>query len=143
MARVVRAEGVVAAYVWDYADGMELMRRFWDAAAVLDPAAAALDEGRRFPLCRPEPLAALFADAGLRDVDVRPIDIATPFRDFDDYWSPFLGGQGPAPGYAMALDEERRASLRERLRATLPAAADGSIALTARAWAVCARTRAH
>ena len=64
------------------------------------------------------------------------IEVATPFSDFDDYWSPFLGGEGPAPGYAMALDEGQRAALRERLRASLPIGAEGSIHLTARAWAV-------
>ena len=135
MARVTRAGGRVAAYVWDYAGRMELMRRFWEAAAAIDPAAAALDEGRRFPICRPEPLARLFRDAGLAAVEVRPIEVPTRFRDFDDYWAPFLGGQGPAPGYAMALDEPRRAMLREELRARLPAASDGSIPLVARAWA--------
>jgi hypothetical protein len=136
MTRTVRAGGTVAAYVWDYAGTMELMRYFWDAAGALDPAALALDEGRRFPLCRPDPLIELFTQAGLRDVQVRAIDVPTRFRDFDDYWSPFLGGQGPAPGYAMSLDEPRRDALRERLRASLPIAADGSIALIARAWAV-------
>ena len=141
MARVTRPGGRVAAYVWDYAGRMELIRRFWDAAAAVDPAAAALDEGRRFGLCRPEPLAALFRDAGLAEVAGRPIEVPTRFRDFDDYWTPFLGGQGPAPGYAMALDEGRRAALREALRARLPVAADGSIPLVARAWAV-AGTRA-
>jgi SAM-dependent methyltransferase len=65
MARVARPGGLVAAYVWDYAGRMELIRHFWDAAAALDPAAASLDEGRRFPLCQPEPLAALLAGAGL------------------------------------------------------------------------------
>ena len=135
MTRVTRAGGRVAAYVWDYAGRMELMRRFWEAAAALDPAAASLDEGRRFPVCRPEPLARLFGDAGLAEVEVRPIEVPTRFRDFDDYWAPFLGGQGPAPGYAMALDEPRRAMLREELRARLPAASDGSIPLVARAWA--------
>jgi SAM-dependent methyltransferase len=136
MARATRPGGRVAAYVWDYAGRMELIRRFWDAAAALDPAAAALDEGRRFPICQPAPLARLFQDAGLAEVEVRPIEVPTRFRDFDDFWSPFLGGQGPAPGYAMALDEPRRAALREELRARLPAAPDGSIALVARAWAV-------
>lgn len=136
MARVTEPGGVVAAYVWDYAGEMQLMRRFWDAAVALDPTAEALDEGRRFPLCRPEPLAELFRAAGLVQVEVRAIDVPTVFRDFDDYWSPFLGGQGPAPGYAMALDEERRAGLREHLRARLPTDADGAIRLTARAWAV-------
>ena len=136
MARAVRPGGTVAAYVWDYGGKMELMRYFWDAAVALDPAAVELDEARRFPLCQPAPLEDLFSQAGLRDVVVRSIDVATGFRDFDDYWNPFLGGQGPAPGYAMSLGEERRAALRERIRASLPIAADGSIRLIARAWAV-------
>jgi SAM-dependent methyltransferase len=136
MARVVRKGGVVAAYVWDYAGRMELMRHFWDAAVVSDAAARELDEGRRFPLCRRESLAALFSQAGLQDAEVRAIDVPTDFRDFDDYWSPFEGGQGPAPGYAMSLDEPKRNALRDRIRARLPIAHDGSIHLTARAWAV-------
>lgn len=141
MARVVRPGGFVAAYVWDYAGKMELMRYFWDAAVALDPEAQSLDEGRRFPICHPTPLAALMAQAGLSDVEVRPIDIPTRFRDFDDYWSPFLGGQGPAPGYVMSLDEERRSALRERIRCSLPRAPDGSVDLIARAWAVRGRKR--
>ena len=140
MARVARPGGTVAAYVWDYAGEMQLMRHFWDAAVALDPDARDLDEGQRFPLCRPEPLERLFRDAGAEDVAVRAIDVPTVFRDFDDYWSPFLGGQGPAPSYAMSLSEERRTALRERIRADLPIAADGSIHLIARAWA--ARGRA-
>jgi SAM-dependent methyltransferase len=135
MARAVKPGGVVAAYVWDYAGKMELMRYFWDAAVALDPGALELDEGRRFPLCGPDPLAALFKEGGLQDIEVRPIDVPTRFRDFDDYWTPFLGGQAPAPGYAMSLTEERRNALRERLRSKLPVAGDGSIPLIARAWA--------
>jgi len=140
MTRVVRPGCVVAAYVWDYAGKMELMRYFWDAAVALDPGARELDEGRRFPICQPTPLAELFAQAGLSEVEVRPIDVATDFRDFDDYWSPFLGGQGPAPGYAMSLSDERRAALRERIRSALPITKDGSIHLIARAWATRGRT---
>jgi SAM-dependent methyltransferase len=136
MARATRPGGRVAAYVWDYAGRMELIRRFWDAAAAVDPAAARLDEGRRFDLCRPDPLARLFQDAGLARVDVRPIEVPTRFRDFDDYWRPFLGGQGPAPAYAMALDEDQRSVLRDELRRRLPVEPDGSIPLAARAWAV-------
>ena len=140
MTRVVRPGGVVAAYVWDYAGKMELMRYFWDAALALDPAAYELDEGRRFPICQPQPLTAVFTQAGLHDVEVRPIDIPTDFRDFDDYWSPFLGGQGPAPGYAMSLTEARRGALRDRIRSKLPVAKDEVIRLIARAWAVRGRT---
>ncbi|HEU4644806.1 MAG TPA: methyltransferase domain-containing protein [Burkholderiales bacterium] len=135
MARMTGPGGTIAAYVWDYAGKMELMRVFWDAAAAFDPQAARLDEGVRFPLCRPEALEALFAGAGVKGVEVTPIDIPTPFADFDDYWRPFLGGQGPAPAYAMSLDETARARLRDRIRERLPTAADGSISLTARAWA--------
>lgn len=136
MARVVRTGGSVAAYMWDYAGQMQLLRSFWDAAVTLDPAARALDEGVRFPLCQPEPLRRLFQVSGLEKVEVRSIEVPTNFRDFEDYWSPFLGGQGPAPGYAMSLSEERRAALRDQLRAALPIETDGSIRLTARAWAV-------
>jgi SAM-dependent methyltransferase len=139
MARVVRSGGIVAAYVWDYAGKMQFMRHFWNAAVALDPDASDLDEGRRFPLCQPELLSELFRRADLTQVEVRALDIATDFQNFDDYWSPFLGGQGPAPSYVMALSEERRAALRERIRAGLPFAIDGSIPLSARAWAVCGR----
>ena len=142
MARVTRKGGTIAAYVWDYAGRMELMRIFWDAAVALDPEAAALDEGVRFPLCRPESLEKLFAGAGLQEVEVKPIDIPTSFADFDDYWQPFLGGQGPAPAYAMSLDESARARLRDRIRERMPAGATGSISLTARAWAARARVAA-
>jgi SAM-dependent methyltransferase len=136
MLRVTRPGGTVAAYVWDYADQMQMLRYFWDAAVELDPAASDLDEGRRFPICQPQVLEALFSAAGLEDVELRPEKVPTTFRDFDDYWSPFLGGQGPAPSYVSALDEDCRQALRERLRAALLVAADGSIQLVARAWAV-------
>ena len=134
MARVCRPGGVVAVYVWDYAEGMQPIRRFWDAAIALDPGAAELDEGRRFPLCRPDRLAAVFA--GLAGVESTGITVPTRFRDFDDYWTPFLGGQGPAPGYCAGLPDDARQRLRDRLRSTLPTAADGSVPLSARAWAV-------
>jgi SAM-dependent methyltransferase len=136
MARVTRHGGVVASYVWDYAGEMQMLRVFWDAAVELDPAIAEMDQGRRYPICRPEPLADLFNSAGLTGVEVRAVDVPTHFRDFDDYWSPFLGGHFPAPSYVTTLDEENRVALRERIRAKLPTAPDGSISLVARAWAV-------
>ncbi|WP_432853644.1 class I SAM-dependent methyltransferase [Amycolatopsis sp. CA-161197] len=134
--RAVKPGGVVTAYVWDYAEGMELMRWFWDVAAELDPVVPDLDEGRRFPLCHPDPLSRLWTDAGLTGVVVRAIGVRTAFAGFDDYWLPFLGGQGPAPAYAVQLPEDHRRALRDLLRARLPIAADGTITLTARAWAV-------
>jgi SAM-dependent methyltransferase len=137
LVRVLRPGGTLGIYLWDYAGQMALLRAFWDAAAALDPAAREMDEGPRFAaICHPEALAALCRRAGLRDVATRAIDVPTHFRDFDDYWQPFLGGQGPAPAYVATLDAEHQAALRERLRGNLPIAADGSIPLTARAWAV-------
>ena len=135
MVRTAKPGSVVAAYVWDYAGKMQMMRHFWNAAAALYPTAYDLDEGRRFPICQPDPLSELFEGAGLTHVEVRPIDIATDFQDFDDYWIPFLGGQGSAPGYVQSLSDEQQAALRERIRAGLPFAMDGSIPLVARAWA--------
>jgi SAM-dependent methyltransferase len=140
MARVTRPGGTVAAYVWDYAGKMELLRYFWDAVITLDRDASVLDEGPRFPICRPEALAALFTNAGLHNVETRAVDVPTHFKDFDDYWTPFLSGQGPAPGYAVSLDYERQTILRDFIRGRLPKEKDGSIHLTARAWAVRGRT---
>jgi SAM-dependent methyltransferase len=136
MVRVTRPQGKVAAYVWDYAGGMEMMRHFWDAAIAASPKDAALDQAERFPLCQPEPLAILFQEAGLKGVLVRAIDIPTVFRDFDDFWLPFLGRQGAAPTYLASLDSKVQAQIRDRLRARLASNDDGSITLTARAWAI-------
>jgi SAM-dependent methyltransferase len=136
MVRATAPGGLVAAYVWDYAGHMQLMRFFWDAAVELDDAAAELDEGARFAICKPEPLLSLASEAGLVDPEVSPIDVQTVFRDFDDYWSPLLGGQAPAPDYAMSLEDEARARLRDLIQARLPIRRDGTIHLVARAWAL-------
>jgi len=136
MSRVTKPGGTVAAYVWDYTGQMQLMRHFWDAAVELNSSARELDEGKRFPICNPAALSELFQKAGLKEVETKAIDVPTHFRDFDDYWQPFLGGQGPAPTYAMSLSEEKRTALRENIRARLPVQLDGSIHLIARAWAV-------
>lgn len=141
MRRVTASGGTIAAYVWDYADGMEIIRCFWDAAASLDPAAARLHEGTRFPVCEPSALQAAFEDAGLTEVGTTSLDVIAEFADFDDYWRPFLGGQGPAPAYAMSLAEEQRAALRDKLKSALPPAAGGAISLRTRAWAVRGTTR--
>ena len=139
MVRTARPGGTVAAYVWDFAGEGErqFTRYFWRAATELDPAAIAQDPIRQFPLCHPEPLAALFAGAGLQAVTVQAVVVPTVFRDFDDFWQPhLLDGSSPAQRYVASLADGQRTALRERLHATLPIAADGSIPLIARAWAV-------
>lgn len=132
----LRPGGMLAAYVWDYADGMQFLRIFWEAAVELDGRAAGLDERQRFPICHPQALVTLLEGAGFERVDAQALEIATPFTDFDSYWAPFLGGTGPAPSYVAALDPEEREVLRLRLKQRLAPAADGSIQLTARAWGV-------
>jgi len=132
----LRPGGTVAAYVWDYAHGMEFLRCFWDEAVDSDPRAAAFDEGRRFPLCQPEALVSLFHAARLAQVETVLLDIPTNFSDFDDYWTPFLRGTGPAPSYVASLDPQSRDLLRERLKLRLHRDSDKRIQLRARAWAV-------
>ncbi|HUM72256.1 MAG TPA: SAM-dependent methyltransferase, partial [Chloroflexota bacterium] len=130
----------MALYVWDYGGKMEMLRYFWDSVVALDPPARVLDEGVRFPICQPDALTQLCAEAGLHHIEVTGLEVTMMFTDFADYWSPFLSDQGPAPGYVAGLGMAELTGLEEHLRATLPIGADGSLNLVARAWAVRART---
>ncbi len=134
--RVAKPGGTVAVYLWDYADDMQMLRFFWDAAIARDPDARKHDEGVRFPLCQPEPLRNLFVEAGLQSVVVEPVDTTAVFRNFDDYWQPFLGKNGPAPGYVASLTPTQQDTLANQLRQMLPIQPNGSIPLKMRAWAV-------
>lgn len=127
--------GIVGAYVWDYSGGMDMLRLFWEAADEVDPGAG-MDEGRRFPLCRPGALLAAFSNAGLDDPEVIPLQIATPFANFDALWTPFTGGQGAGPSYLVSLDPKKQAVLKESMRDRIQPDTDGSISLFARAWAI-------
>jgi hypothetical protein len=104
----------------DDAGQIQLMRYFWDAAVALNPSAESRSTKVVAPDLQPAAIGGLFRDAGLADVESRAIDVRTRFENFDDYWSPFLGGQGPAPGYAVSLSEVERADLGERIRRALP-----------------------
>jgi SAM-dependent methyltransferase len=135
MIRVIRPGGIVAAAVWDYGASMEMLRVFWDEVVALDPAASASDE-RHMPLCRRGELAALWRGNGLEHVQERELAVELAFSSFDDYWQPFLGGQGPAGAYAASLSNGQRASLEARLRTRLVGRGnDGPFTLAARAWA--------
>lgn len=136
MRRVVKKGGRVGALVWDYSGGMRMIRVFFDAATELDPKAAQLDEGNRFSITKPDALRSCFIGAGLQQVELLPMEVEMVFKDFDDYWQPFLGGQGPAPAYAVSLPDAARNELAERLRSRLSPEPDGTIHMTSRAWAV-------
>lgn len=136
MIRVTKPSGRIGIFLWDYADGMEMLRYFWDTAVKLDPTAKEFDEGLRFPLCQEGQLETLVLETGLKQVEAMPIEVRTVFQNFDDYWVPFLGNVGPAPGYTMSLNLKDRQKLEDKLRETLPTEDNGSISLRARAWAV-------
>jgi SAM-dependent methyltransferase len=136
MMRVTRPGGVVAAAVWDYGEGMEMLRVFWDEAIALDPTIAARDE-RHMPLCRQGELASLWRASGCHRVEEQALVIDLSFASFDDYWRPFLGGQGPAGAYAVSLPESPQTALEMRLRGRLiGTGGDGPFTLSGRAWAV-------
>jgi SAM-dependent methyltransferase len=136
MVRVTRTGGTIAAAVWDYGKGMEMLRLFWDEAVALDPATDARDE-RHMPLSRDGELAALWRGHRLQDVSEGTLAIHMRFSSFDDYWSPFVEKQGPAGGYVAALQADEREQLRVRLRRRLLGGRrDGRIVLRACAWAV-------
>jgi SAM-dependent methyltransferase len=136
MCRVTVPDAIIAVYVWDYDQGAQFLRKFWDVAAATDPEAFAYDQAHRFPMCNPDSLRKLFAGASLADVTVHALDITTRFANFQEYWQPFLTGQGSAPNYLVSRDESTRNAIRERLRESIPTDSSGAIELPARAWAV-------
>jgi SAM-dependent methyltransferase len=136
MIRVTKPGGVITAAVWDYGDGMRMLRVFWDEAGALEPALEPRDEAH-MPLCGRGELAALFRREGLANVQEVPLTIALHFASFEDYWAPFLLGQGPAGACLASLPEARQRELAARLRKRLLGdGPDRSFDLPARAWAV-------
>ena len=136
MVRVTRPGGIIAAAVWDYGEGMEMLRAFWDEAVALMPDADSSDE-RHMPFSVRGELATFWRIHHLQDVSATALEIETPFSSFEDYWAPFLQQQGPAGAYAERLSGADREQLRVNLRRRLLGErADGPITLRARAWAV-------
>jgi ubiquinone/menaquinone biosynthesis C-methylase UbiE len=134
--RVTAPGGLVAAAVWDYAGDMRMLRIFWDASATLDEAAEKLDEAH-MPLCRCGELSDLWRRVGLKNVQHQPLDVEMQFDSFEDYWRPFLLGQGPAGAYTANLDPAALQRLRDELRRRLNVSGEYiSFVLPARAWAV-------
>ena len=136
MKRVTNPGGSIGIFVWDYSNGMEMLRYFWDAAVELNIKAKDFDEGLRFPLCKEGQLESLIKESGLDEVVSLPIEETINFKNFDDYWLPFLGNVGPAPSYVMSLNEYDKQKLKNKLVESLPINKDGSISLKIKAWAV-------
>lgn len=136
MRRVTRPQGIVSACVWDYNEGMQSLRFFWDEAVALDPAVEPKDE-RHMKLSRQGQLADLWRKAGLVNVQEKPLTIDQAFSSFDDYWGPFTKGAGPGGAFVVSLTEDRRRQLEAHLRKrVLGDRRDGGFTLKARAWCV-------
>ena len=143
MKRVTRPGGVVVAAVWDFRGGLVYQRLLWDTAAGIDPQAAiARDKLFSGALALPDGLSQLFGAAGLVDVQRESITFRMNYSNFDDYWQPLLGGQGPFGTYVATLTLETRRKIEEAVRrAYCSGAPDGERSLTATAWAVRGRVR--
>jgi hypothetical protein len=140
MVRVARPGATIAACVWDYADGMTLLRVFWDAAIAVDPdGAAPLDEGVRMPHCSEAGLRALWEAAGIGEIRAGALVAGAAYTSFDDLWAPIARGVGPSGAYVEGLDPDRRAAFRTEFARRL-GAGDAPFDLTARAWWVAGRT---
>jgi len=137
MRRVTRSGGVIAAAVWDFRGGLVYQRIFWDTAAALDPEADRA-RGRHYssPLTGPGELAHAFRGSGLGDVAACSLTIRMKYRDFDDYWAPIAGAQGPVGDYVRNLAANRLELLADAVRrAYLAGGADGPRSMAATAWA--------
>jgi SAM-dependent methyltransferase len=134
--RVTKAGGRISAAVWDYSEGMRMLRVFWDAAVSVDARAERLDE-KHMPLCRAGDLSHLWKRGGLENVQEQPLDITMRFESFADYWDPFLLGQGPAGSYVRSIDHDRLPVLRDAVKRGLSISGENvPFALPARVCAV-------
>ena len=141
--RVIKPGGKISAAVWDYGEGMRMLRTFWDAAVETDPAADQLDE-KHMRLCRAGELSALWRQAGLENIREQPIDIEMKFEWFADYWDPFLLGQGPAGSYACRLTRDQLQALRGEVQRRLSLSAENTpFVLPGRVWSVCGTVPSH
>lgn len=138
MMRVTRSGGVVAASVWDFRGGLMFQRMFWDTAAGIDPAAGrARDKLFSGALALPDGLPDLFNATRLQQVERGSLTIRMEYANFDDYWQPLHGGQGPVGTFVAGIDPDLRSRIESAVRAAyLSGAPDGPRSLTATAWAV-------
>jgi ubiquinone/menaquinone biosynthesis C-methylase UbiE len=140
MVRVTCTGGHVSAATWDYGGEMTFLRKFWDAAITLDPAAAALDEAVTMSYCTSNELRDLFESAGLAAVTVGTASPRASYANLDDLWTPITSGIGPSGVYARSLDPVRQAALREEYGRQL-GVGDAPFELSARAWLISGEVR--
>jgi ubiquinone/menaquinone biosynthesis C-methylase UbiE len=127
MARVTRADGVVAACVWDM--GHSPLTPFWRAARDLNPAVEG--EAQR-PGTREGQLEEIFRAAGLHDISATALAVHVEHEAFDDWWEPFTLGVGPVGAYYTKLEDDDRVALRRRCNELL---GNGPFSIPSRVWA--------
>lgn len=134
MSRVTERGGTVATAIWDFTEGMIMLRAFWDAAEQADPSPKPAETQ---PNLNREMILELWNSCGLRDVRVEPLMVEMPFSSFDDYWQPFLAGQGPAGAYVKVATADTRAAIVRILKARfLGDGADRPFTIHSRSWAI-------
>ncbi len=133
MCRLTRPGGLVSCCIWDYADGMQMLRIFWDAALELDPTAP--DEGRTMAFSSESELSALWRRHGLSEVATGAVAVTAGYTNVDDYWEPFTFGVGSGGAYCATLDAEQLRRLRDACLRRL-GAPDEPFTLDARAFFV-------
>ena len=129
MRRVTRPDGIIAACVWDFADGSGPLAAFWEAARRLDPV---VDGEAALAGAREGHLGELFRATGLRDVRETVLIVSVEHPTFEKWWEPFTLGVGVAGDHIASLDADGQDLLREECRALLPAA---PFVVYGRAWA--------
>lgn len=136
MVRVTAKGGTVAAAVWDFQKGMEMIRLFWVAATAALPGVK-IPKETPTPLSHAGELKTAWTQAGLGNVEERALSFQMKFASFDDYWEPLLSGEGPSGNFLRKLSEEQKGAVREELKKHLPLqSADQPFTLPASAWAV-------
>jgi SAM-dependent methyltransferase len=134
MGRVTRAGGTVAATVWDHAGAEGPLATFWNA--VRDTDGEAEDESHLAGV-REGHLGELAGEAGLSDVEESRLTVGVAYVGFEEWWTPYTLGVGPAGAYVAGLDATQRETLRRRCAELLP---EAPFTVTASAW--CVRGRA-
>lgn len=132
MKRVVRPGGTVAACVWDAYGGQPHIRMLWDTASTLG---LLKQHGIIRSLSTEGEMVAAWRAAGLTDIVPGEITMRFVFEDFEDYWSPYLSGEGPIGEMVMGLSPSNRALLEQKLRVIyLSNRPDGRRSFIAAAW---------
>jgi len=133
MARVTRPGGRVAACVWDHAGERGPLTPFFQVARELDPSrrhdGAGSGDGE---------LQRLASDAGLHDLVASELEVHVHYDTFEQWWTPYTSGVGPAGALVASMDEGQREELRLLALLRMPVA---PFAVHATAWCVVGQVR--